>query len=482
MEKIDLGENSNKEDKTKQKIGFGITFDKATGQAIAETNKKFAKPDYNPQTRKKYYDDPSAHKRAMDKAFADGNPVRDPYTGAELVSKQRDAKSIYGENWQSHAAEADHKDPLSCFVDRNKKNPFTTTEDMKEIGNSEENYQVLSRKLNQGSKEIGKGGSTQSEWANDSKRMEGVGKNIESGDSLDEVKQKITNEGCIAEKNNDKKVAKRSAQNAANTFHETGIEVGKNAGITTATMSGIMNIVAVIKGDKTVEDALVDTAKDSGKAAASGYVMGGGLTVISQMLSYSSSEFVKTLIKNNVPGKVITAVIVTGDTLKKWGNGEITTQECLIQLGDKGLNAVTMGYSMVVGQALIPIPIVGGAVGALVGSLLTSNLYNGIINDLKTKQIEHEERVKIIAQCNEIARQAKEYRMQLEAIINSYFEEYRKCFNDALSSMQVSYRLGDADGVIASANEITYKLGGNIKYRTVDEFKEILNSDEDDIL
>ena len=209
MEKIDLGENSNKEDKTKQKIGFGITFDKATGQAIAETNKKFAKPDYNPQTRKKYYDDPSAHKRAMDKAFADGNPVRDPYTGAELVSKQRDAKSIYGENWQSHAAEADHKDPLSCFVDRNKKNPFTTTEDMKEIGNSEENYQVLSRKLNQGSKEIGKGGSTQSEWANDSKRMEGVGKNIESGDSLDEVKQKITNEGCIAEKNNDKKVAKR---------------------------------------------------------------------------------------------------------------------------------------------------------------------------------------------------------------------------------------------------------------------------------
>ena len=47
MEKIDLGENSNKEDKTKQKIGFGITFDKATGQAIAETKKKFAKPDYN---------------------------------------------------------------------------------------------------------------------------------------------------------------------------------------------------------------------------------------------------------------------------------------------------------------------------------------------------------------------------------------------------------------------------------------------------
>lgn len=82
--------------------------------------------------------------------------------------------------------------------------------------------------------------------------------------------------------------------------------------------------------------------------------MSGGLTVVSHSLSNSSSEFIQGLIESNVPGKVITAVMVTGDTLAKWGNGEITTQECLIELGDKGLNMATMGYSMAVGQALIP--------------------------------------------------------------------------------------------------------------------------------
>lgn len=147
-----------------------------------------------------------------------------------------------------------------------------------------------------------------------------------------------------------------------------------------------------------------------------GYAMGGGLTVVSQTLSYSSSEFVQALAKSNVPGKVITAVLVTGDTLKKWGNGEMTTQECLIQLGDKGLNMATMGYSMAVGQALIPIPVVGGAVGALVGAMLTTNLYNGLMNDLQTKQLEHQERMRIIAECNEAAEQARMFGNNLKRI------------------------------------------------------------------
>ena len=55
-------------------------------------------------------------------------------------------------------------------------------------------------------------------------------------------------------------------------------------------MSGIMNIVSVLKGEKSGEDAVVDTIKDGGKAAVTGYAMGGGMTVVSQALSYSSSE------------------------------------------------------------------------------------------------------------------------------------------------------------------------------------------------
>lgn len=470
------------DDDSKSDIGVGIALDSSIKKSADQANIKYRKPAYNQETRKQFYDDDSAHKRAIDDAFANGKTVRDPYTGAELVKKQRDAKIRYGKDWQNHAAEGDHIDPINQVVKRNKKNPFLTTDDIREIGNSDDNFQVLSRKLNQGSKNIGKGGSTQQEWADDATRMDGLSENIESGDSISKVSKNIKDTGKTAEKRNNSRAFKKSVSNAAETAHEAGKVGAQNAGVTALTMSGIMNVVSVIKGEKSGEDAIVDTVKDGGKAAIAGYAMGGGMTVVSQTLSYSSSEFVQALAKNNVPGKIITAVIITGDTLKKWGEGEITTQECLIQLGDKGLNMATMGYSMAVGQALIPIPIVGGAVGALVGSMLTSNLYNDLINNLKTKQLEHNERMRIIAECNAAAEQSRAFREELESYLDSYFQEYKTCFDTALSSMKLAYEIGDVDGVIAGANSITRKLGGKVKFETVNEFKSFLDSDEDDIL
>ena len=119
------------DDDSKSKIGAGIALDSSIRSSTAQANAKFSRPEYNPQTRKQFYDDGSAHKKAIDDAFASGKTVRDPYSGAELVKKQRDAKMQYGEDWQSHAAEADHIDPLSQIAKRTKKNPFFTTDDVR---------------------------------------------------------------------------------------------------------------------------------------------------------------------------------------------------------------------------------------------------------------------------------------------------------------------------------------------------------------
>lgn len=463
--------DNDEDNESKVELGAGIALDSSVRSSIAQANVKYYRPDYNPQTRKDFYDDGNAHKVAIDRAFSDGETVRDPNTGAELVKKQQDAKIRFGEKWQKHAAEADHIDPLSQIVNRMKKNPFLTTDDVKEIGNSADNFQVISRESNQTSKDVGKGGSTQAEWADDPVRMKGLEENIESGETLETVRERIKDTGRAAEKRNNQRALKKSLKNAVGTAHDAGKAGAQNAGITTLTMTGIMNFVSVVKGEKSGEDAVADTVKSGGKAAVAGYAMGGGLTVVSQTLSTSSSEFIQALAKLNVPGKIITAVMVTGDTLKKWGNGEITTQECLIQLGDKGLNMATMGYSMAVGQALIPIPIVGGAVGALVGSVLTSNLYNGLMEELRTRELEHQERLRIIAECNAATEQARTFRKELESYLDSYFQDYRTCFDEALSTIQLAYQMGDADGVVAGANQITRKLGGTVQYESVEEFK-----------
>ena len=88
------------DDDSKLIIGEGAVIDSSVQRTIKEAHMKYTRPGYNPQTRKQYYDDGSAHKKAIDNLFANGEKVTDPYSGAELVKKQRDAKIQFGKEWQ----------------------------------------------------------------------------------------------------------------------------------------------------------------------------------------------------------------------------------------------------------------------------------------------------------------------------------------------------------------------------------------------
>ena len=92
------------------------------------------------------------------------------------------------------------------------------------------------------------------------------------------------------------------------------------------------------------------------------------------------------------------------------------------------------------------------------------------------------ERLRVIQECYVAAQQYRAFRMELESYLESYFKEYQDCFDDALSTLWDSYNRGDADGIIAGANTITYKLGGTVHYNTVDEFKEFISNNDVDQL
>lgn len=452
-------------------IGAGYMATQTAKTMKQQAAERFAKPETYTGNRT-LYDSGAAKLNAKKQLFSGGGEVIDPYTGDRLVLTKQEAKILYGDEWTKHLAESDHVKPLEQIFNDTKGNVWNTTDDIKAAANSDDNIRVSSRKFNNP-----KRSKTNKEYVENEEYLKSKGVKL-----TEEGKRQAIKDGEIAEQSINKQLKKTGIDNMIKTGREAGRAGATNAGVTALTMSGIMNVVSVIKGEKEADQAIADTVKDGGKAAVTGYAMGGGLTVVSHSLSNSSSQFIQGLAKSNVPGKVITAVIVTGDTLKKWGDGEITTQQCLIELGDKGLNMATMGYSMAVGQTLIPIPIVGGAVGALVGSMLTSNYYHNLINTLQTRELEHQERMRIIAECHMVAEQTKAFREELESYLASYFNEYKECFNTAISSMRFAYEVGDADGIIAGANEITRKLGGNVYYETVDEFKSFLDDDTIDVL
>lgn len=464
-------EKSNDSYDTTIRTVTGLSAAESARASVQKNNERFAKPS-NYTGNRNLYDDGKAKKFSKLNSFSNNDVVKDPYTGDDLVLKKADAKRLYGDDWQNHLAESDHIHPIERVFGKTKNNPWLDNNDIKNIANDSDNLQTVSRKFNNA-----KRSRTNEEFVDDEEYLESKGIYLS-----EEGKKRAIETGRNAEKNINKNIGKTSIKNVVTTGHEAGLNAATNSACMVGMMSSINNIKAVLSGEKEADEAIIDVTLETGVAAGKSYIMAGSLNTICHSLSSSSSKFVQALSQSNVPGKVITAVALVGSTLKRYGNGEISTQECIMEIGEKGLNMATTGYSMLIGQMAIPIPVVGATIGALVGSALSSQYYNQLMNKLKQKKLEHEERLRLIEESERVAEEAKNYRLELEEYLARYFRDYQDCFDEALSGLKLAFLNGDADGVIGQANKITRKLGGNVYYENVEEFKDFLDSDEVDIL
>lgn len=450
-------------------IASRAASNQATQTQVQKAAQTFAKPS-NYTGNRNLFDSESAKRRAKEQAFANGQRPVDPYLKTELFRTKEEAQRAYPEEYMYHAAEVDHTVPVERVFEMFKNDPFLTNEDIRDIVNCDENLTVISAKLNNV-----KRSRTNQELVADKEYRESKGVNLGH-----EEEEKLVSDGSETFNALAQKGQRKRKQQELKLGHEAGMAGAEYAGVTGLTMSGINNVTALLNGEKSAEEAIADTVAQSGEAAVNGYVMSSSLTVLGHQMENSSSEFIRSLAEANVPGKVVTAVMVTGNTLARWGSGEITTQECMIELGDKGLNMATMGYSMAVGQALIPIPVVGGAIGAMVGSTLTSSYYHQLIDELQKRELAHKERLRLTAEYKKAAGEARQFNDQLKEYRDQYFADCHECFDTAISTLKFAYETGDADGVINAANKITRKLGGEVKYETVNEYKKFVRSGQID--
>lgn len=451
------------------RLGSTIVGIETVQQVQVSVSQTFSSADTYTGNRK-LYDDPNAKIAAKKALFKDGAVVKDPYTGERLVLTKKEAKLLYGKDWAKHLAESDHIKSLEEIYRETKNNPWLTDADRKEIANSADNIRVTSRQYNNA-----KRSRTNKEFVDDKPYRKKTGVKLTKGGG-----QRAIHDEDNAGASIHRQIRQKSIGNILSTGHQAGLQVGASAGVTAVSIATIQNIVLVIRGEKRAADAIKDIAVTGGQAAVTGYVTGGGLTVIAQTLSQSSSGFIQGLMKSNVPGLVITSCMAFGGTLNRYACGKISTQVCLTELGADGLRMGSVGYSMGLGQALIPVPVVGAAIGAAVGAVMTGSLYNVLLGSLgDTEDIRYRE--KLICQCQEAAEQARQYRRELQAHMDAYFADYGQCFDEALAGIRFSFAAGDTDGVIRGANQITRKVGGAVRYESFEEFKAFIDDEDEDL-
>lgn len=400
--------------------------------------------------------------------FRDGAEVRDPYTGEILTLTKAEAKARFGADWQKHLAESDHVHPLERIHSEHKSDAFVTNENIRDAANSPENMQVTSRQLNNA-----KRSRTNEEFMRDSEYRERKGITLS-----EEAESRAVHRGSEAASSVDRKLFADSVRNVASTFHSAGLEGAKYSGLSALTAAGIMNAVAVLKGEKDPVEAVADTLKTGGVGALAGYVTSGGLTVLSHKLSYASNELVKRIASSNLPGQIVTAVMTVSGTLKRYASGEIDTGEFILELGDKGAGFAAGSYGFGVGQVLIPIPVVGGVIGSMVGYALSGAFYGSLAESLNAAKFAREERLRVERECAEAVKAIREFRAKMEALISQYLTSHITAFHEAFGVMNEALKLGDADGFISGANMITEKLGGHVQFRNTKEFDTLMDSEE----
>lgn len=254
--------------------------------------------------------------------------------------------------------------------------------------------------------------------------------------------------------------------------HGAGIKTAETAAIISASASFVRNIVGMCQGKVEADEAASNVIKDTVQSAAVGYGTSFAGTAIKSAMQNSASEYTRALAKTNIAGTIVSATVSVSKTLSKYFKGEIDGTQCLEDLGEQGTGMISSSMFTVIGQMVIPIPVLGGLIGGMVGYALSSAAYGVLMSSLKEAKLAHKERVEIERACEEHIKMIREYRAQMNEIIEEYLSDAVEVFNDSFSGIKNALNIGDVDLLIESANNITASFGGNKPFETMDEFND----------
>lgn len=263
-----------------------------------------------------------------------------------------------------------------------------------------------------------------------------------------------------------------TAKSVAGISHRAGMKTAKTSVLIGGSASFVRNIVGMCKGEIETDEAAKNVIKDTAQSAAVGYGTGFAGSAIKGAMQNSASGYARTLAKTNVPGTIVAVTVSTSKTLKKYFNGEIDGTQCMEDLGEQGTGMIASSMFTVIGQAVIPIPIVGGLIGGMVGYALSSATYGILVSSLKEAKLAREERIAIEKACEEHIQMIQEYRNQMNAIIEEYLSDTMDVFHESFTGIKDALAIGDVDLFIESANNITDSLGGNKPFETMEDFNE----------
>jgi len=178
---------------------------------------------------------------------------------------------------------------------------------------------------------------------------------------------------------------------------------------------------------------------------------------------------------------ITTALLDTQESVRAYLKGDISKEKLFEKVSHTAVTTTSAFYYAGLGQAAIPIPVVGALIGAGVGYFVGNMLTQSGLIALGDSQIVREakeRRQEVQALCDTLVPEIKKSRIQLEQYIDKYFSNRNEEFTQAFNILDNSLGEWDPDKFAAGLERINNQFSASLQFKTFDEFDEFMKSDE----
>lgn len=242
-----------------------------------------------------------------------------------------------------------------------------------------------------------------------------------AADNYHKLEKKITDAEVSSDEAKDYRLNPKSAttKDMLGTSHQAGMEGAKVGAVIGCAVSIVSNAVAVYSGEKELEEAIMDTAKSTLVSAGMGYATAATGSLIKSVMQQSSSQVARGLSKTGFPAAVVSSCMSLGKIIYRYAKNEINAEELFHELGISATGLLSASAFTMAGQIAIPIPVLGGLIGGMVGHIITNHFSQGFFAALKETKLSAERRQQLEMQCEAARHLAYQYKKAFENLFSA---------------------------------------------------------------
>lgn len=261
-----------------------------------------------------------------------------------------------------------------------------------------------------------------------------------------------------------------------NVSHRAGVEGAKFGAVIGGSVSLVGNIIAYHSGKKEFGEAVIDTGADTLKSAGVGYATAFSGSFIKTYMQQSTNATLRSLSNTALPAMIVSACLSTSKSIHRYARGEIDAEVLAQEIGVSVTGTMSSAMFATIGQIAIPIPVLGGLIGGMVGYVLTNTFYQSFFDVLKDKKIAKEQRILIEMQCSTAKVLAEQYRLT----IKDMFEQKSIELDNQTKKLFATFDDDNisADEFCQNINEFAKFLGKDLPIKNLQELDDIMLSDD----